>query len=99
MKNNIEKEDVVRLMRAASLTGALLLGLLLLPLLYLSFLNRATGDDYGDGILTRAAWTGTHSLMPVIRAACQTVKNFYGSWQGTWFSVFVFSLQPEVLQL
>lgn len=32
MKNNIEKEDVVRLMRAASLTGALLLGLLLLPL-------------------------------------------------------------------
>lgn len=69
---------------------------LLLPILYLTGVNRATGDDYGYGIYTRAAWMDTHSMTEVIKAMCQTVKGFYGSWQGTWFSIAVFSLQPEV---
>ena len=38
----------------------------------------------------------THSLIPVVRAAWQTVRDYYAAWQGTWFSIFVFSLQPEV---
>ncbi len=70
--------------------------LLLLPLCYLSFINRATGDDYGYGAGTRAAWLASHSLIQVWKASCQTVKNFYYGWQGTWFSVFLFTLQPEV---
>ena len=28
----------------------------LLPILYLSFTDVATGDDYGYGAITRAAW-------------------------------------------
>ena len=70
--------------------------ILLLPILYLTGMNRATGDDYGYGIYTRAAWMGTHSVAEVIKAMCGTVKGFYGGWQGTWFSIAVFSLQPEV---
>lgn len=70
--------------------------LLLLPLCYLSFVNRASGDDYGYGILTRSAWITTHSLLEVGKAAWNTIKNYYYTWQGTWFSVFLFSLQPEV---
>lgn len=70
--------------------------LLLLPLFYLSYVNRATGDDYGYGVYTRTAWVSTHSLTAVAQAAWQTVREFYYSWQGTWFSIFIFSLQPEV---
>ena len=70
--------------------------LLLLPVFYLSFFNRATGDDYGYGTYTRAAFQATHSLIPLLAAVGKTVKQYYLSWQGTWFSVAVFSLQPEV---
>lgn len=69
---------------------------LLLPICYLSFVNRATGDDYGYGIFTREAWVTTGSLLKVMEAAGRTVKHYYYTWQGTWFSIFVFSLQPEV---
>lgn len=64
----------------------------LLPVLF----NRATGDDYGYGTYTRAAFQATHSLIPLLAAVGKTVKQYYLSWQGTWFSVAVFSLQPEV---
>ncbi len=79
-----------------ALTSIGIFVLLILPIGYLSFVNRASGDDYGYGTLTRAAWTGSHSLIQVFRAAWETIKGYYGSWQGTWFSIFVFSLQPEV---
>lgn len=74
----------------------LLFLLLLMPVLYLSYVNRATGDDYGYSIYTRAVWVESHSLVAVIRAACQMVRQIYYSLQGTWFSIFIFSLQPEV---
>lgn len=70
--------------------------LLLLPIFYLSFVNRASGDDYGYGTYTRAAWLASHSLIQVAKAVGATVKEYYYSWQGTWFSIAVFALQPEV---
>ncbi|MCM1266478.1 MAG: hypothetical protein NC302_01125 [Bacteroidales bacterium] len=70
--------------------------LLLIPILYLTGVNRASGDDYGYGFHTRMAWMGTHSLWEVIRGMCRTVKEYYGTWQGTWFSIALFTLQPEV---
>lgn len=82
--------------RIAAWISILIFILLMLPVVYLSFVNRATGDDYNYGIYTRAAWVGTHSLAEVCRQAWRTVKQFYISWQGTWFSIFLFTLQPEV---
>lgn len=69
---------------------------LLIPIGYLSFINRATGDDYGNAVYTRAAWLATHSLFEVIKAACRSVVHYYNGYQGTWFSLFLFPLQPEV---
>ena len=68
----------------------------LLPILMLSAVNHATGDDFGYGRLTHEAWQATHSLFEVGKAACETVRQFYYGWQGTWLSIFLFSLQPEV---
>lgn len=70
--------------------------LLLIPICYLSFVNRATGDDYGYGTDTRAAWMATGSLIEVMKAIGTTIKQYYDGWQGTWFSIAVFALQPEV---
>ena len=63
----------------------------LVPVLYLTGYVHATGDDFGYGTLTHAAWLDTHSLLEVFRAALQTIENYYRGWQGTWFSVFLFT--------
>lgn len=68
----------------------------LIPVCYLSFVNRASGDDLGYGTYTRVAWMGTHSLIAVGKAIKRTILQFYYGWQGTWFSIFLFTLQPEV---
>lgn len=68
----------------------------LLPILYLTFVNRASGDDYGYGTYTHAAWLTTHSLVEVAKAVGRTIRQYYVSWQGTWFSIALFTLQPEV---
>lgn len=70
--------------------------LLLIPIGYLSTVNRATGDDYGYGAYTRAAWMASHSLIQVVKSIGFTVKQYYDGWQGTWFSIAMFALQPEV---
>ena len=68
----------------------------MLPIFYLAFINRASGDDYSYGTYTRAAWVATHSLWEVIKASWRTIKQYYYGWQGTWFDIFLFSIQPEV---
>lgn len=68
----------------------------LLPVCYLSFVNRASGDDLGYGTYTRIAWMSTHSLLAMAKAIGRTIRQFYYGWQGTWFSIFLFTLQPEV---
>ena len=85
-----------RQLKYITLISILIFLVLMLPVLYLTFVNRATGDDYGYGTYTRTAWTGTHSLIEVGKALCSTVKSYYYAWQGTWFSIALFSLQPEV---
>lgn len=68
----------------------------LIPILYLAGYARPTGDDYGYSIYTHAAWLDTHSLTEVLKAAVHTVQVKYMDWNGDWFTVFLFSLMPEV---
>lgn len=82
--------------RKISWVAVFLFVLMLVPVISLSFVNRASGDDYGYGAYTRAAWLSSHSLIAVCKAAWRTIRQYYFGWQGTWFSIFVFSLQPEV---
>lgn len=79
-----------------ALISILIFCILLLPVVYLTFVNRATGDDYGYGTYTRTVWMGTHSLIEVGKTMCRTVRTYYNVWQGTWFSIALFTLQPEV---
>lgn len=68
----------------------------LIPIFYLAPYARPSGDDYGYSVLTHAAWQDTHSLTAVFKAGMETVRNMYQSWNGDWFTVFLFSLMPEV---
>lgn len=68
----------------------------ILPILYLARYVHATGDDYGYGVFTHAAWLDTRSLIEVLKASFRTIGKYYKGWQGTWFSIFLFSIQPEV---
>lgn len=70
--------------------------LMLLPICYLSFVNRASGDDYGFGVYCRIAFVNTHSLLEVWNGIVRIIKEVYSGWQGTWFSIFLFAIHPEV---
>lgn len=66
-----------------ALFGSMVFLVLMLPVFYLSFINRASGDDYGYSVATRAAWVSSHSLAEVFKASVQTIRQSYYSWQGT----------------
>lgn len=68
----------------------------MLPIWYLARYARPSGDDYGYSALTHAAWLDTHSLLEVFKAGVQTVRQNYVSWNGDWFTTFLFSMMPEV---
>ena len=71
----------------------------ILPILRLSFYDRATGDDYGYGAVVRQTYLATHSLRACVVAAVNQARFFWHSWQGTWFSTFLFAFQPESFNL
>lgn len=68
----------------------------LIPLLYLSGYVHASGDDYGYGAGTHSVWLKTQSLWPTLKRAAITAKTYWYTWQGTWFTIFLMALQPEV---
>ena len=41
-------------------------------------------------------WLSTHSVWQVLKAAGQTVQHYGLDGRGTWFTIFLMSLQPEV---
>ena len=88
----MKKIKTEKIIKYFTLLSLLSLCVLLLPIVYLNFVNRATGDDYGYGIYTRSAWMRTHSFIELGKAVYLTVRQFYGGWQGTWFSIALFSL-------
>ncbi len=68
----------------------------MIPIYYLSGFVYASGDDYGYGATAHWAWLNTHSIFEVLKAAAEYAIGCWYSWQGTWFSVFLFCLQPGV---
>lgn len=91
MKRNVN----IHTKKIAIFTGIVFL-ISLIPILYLSGYVHATGDDYGYGARTHQMWLNTHSVCQVLKAAGQTVQHYWIGWQGTWFTIFLMSLQPEV---
>ena len=95
MKKRINKKIKIDQKKIAIFTGIVFL-ISLIPILYLSGYVHATGDDYGYGARTHQMWLSTHSVWQVLKAAGQTVQHYWIGWQGTWFTIFLMSLQPEV---
>ena len=68
----------------------------MIPNWLLAFIARPSGDDYGYASATRQIWLKTNSIVDVIKTGIQTTKSMYEVWNGDWFSVFIFTLMPEV---
>ena len=66
----------------------------LLPVIYVGFFNYATGDDYWYGVHTYRGWV-ENGLFGALKGSVQTVAEFYENWQGTWFTMFLFTLSPN----
>ena len=70
--------------------------LCLLPLLLIGRYDHPCADDYGYGYEAHVTWRDTHSLSETIKAAIQTSKHTYNTWQGTFTSIFLMALTPAV---
>lgn len=68
----------------------------ILPILYLGRYDYPQADDFCFSGKTHNAWINTHSLIEVIKSACETVVDYRYSCTGTFSSVFFFSLQPAI---
>ena len=66
----------------------------LLPVIYVGLFNYASGDDYWYGVNTYRGWIET-GIIGALKGSFITVKEFYESWQGTWFTMFLFTLSPN----
>lgn len=90
MKNTKEKDK----MWIPAIIVAVLFALSLLPILYVGLFNYATGDDYWYGIYTYRGWVES-GLLGALKGSCRMVAEFYNNWQGTWFTMFLFTLSPN----
>ena len=79
---------------AVLLTAIYLLSLL--PIFMASVYDYPQADDWTYSWRTHLAWTDTHSLLEVGKAAADTVKDSYINWQGTFSSIALMSLQPAI---
>ncbi len=68
----------------------------MIPNWILAFYARPSGDDFGYSAASHQAWVQTDSLFEVIRAGVETTERMCQTWNGDWFSVFLFTLMPEV---
>lgn len=66
----------------------------LIPLIHVGVYNYATGDDYWYGVNTYRGFI-ENGLMGALKGSLTTVREFYYSWQGTWFTIFLFTLSPN----
>jgi hypothetical protein len=68
----------------------------LLPLFAIAFYSHPNNDDFTNGADTRAVYLETHNIIAVLTASCNRVVEIYHSYQGTFSSVFLYSLHPAV---
>lgn len=64
-------------------------------MIYLGRYTYPQADDFSFSAYTHSTWVTTNSFFAVIKQAFLTAILYWGSWAGTFSSVFFFSLQPE----
>lgn len=80
--------------KKAGILVGILFAVSLLPVIYVGFFNYATGDDYWYGVHTYRGWV-ENGFWGAMKGSMQTVAQFYENWQGTWFTMFLFTLSPN----
>ncbi|MBQ7840411.1 MAG: hypothetical protein IJ390_08025, partial [Lachnospiraceae bacterium] len=68
----------------------------LLPIVYVGLHNYPSGDDYWFGVYTNRAWVETGSIWEALKGSWRMVVRIYTEWQGTWFTLFLFTLSPNI---
>lgn len=54
------------------------------------------GDDFEYGANSHLAWISGKGILGALCGACKTVADAFGSWQGTFSSIFLMALQPGI---
>ena len=80
--------------KKAGLFVSIIFFLTLLPILYVGLHNYASGDDYWYGVHTYRGLV-EDGLVGALKGSLLTVSEFYKNWQGTWFTMFLFTLSPH----
>ena len=71
-------------------------GISMLPILAISPYIFPRADDNNFGYRGYLAWEQTGSIIEVIKAAFETIKEAYFGWQGTYTSIFMMAMHPAV---
>ena len=66
------------------------------PILWVAPYVRSTGDDLNYSAGVHHALESGAGICGVLQTVCDTVRGTWYSWQGTWSSVALFSLQPGI---
>ena len=82
--------------RGYAVFSMLLLLASMIPIAMVAPYVRSTGDDLNYSAGVHHALAGGEGWRGVLAAVWMTVKNTWHSWQGTWSSVALFSLQPGI---
>lgn len=79
----------------AILCGALFL-VSLIPIAMVAPVVRSTGDDLNYSAAVHHAIMNGEGIAGVMQSVIRTARGTWYSWQGTWSSVALFSLQPGI---
>lgn len=66
------------------------------PIIYVGLHNYPSGDDFWYGVYTNRAWVETGSVIEALRGSFRMVGEMFVEWQGTWFTMFLFTLSPSI---
>ena len=80
--------------KKVGIAAGILFAISLLPVIYVGFFNYATGDDYWYGVYTYRGFV-ENGLLGALKGSLRMVAEFYKNWQGTWFTMFLFTLSPN----
>lgn len=79
---------------APALVGVFLISLL--PILYCSFFDYATGDDLWEGAAAHRVLVNGGTVREFIMAVYEWAKGDYLGWEGNWFSIILWCLEPSI---
>lgn len=98
IKDETKMKNILKKVNARVISAMIIAGcfISMIPNWILAFFARPSGDDFGYSAATHQEWIQTHSLVEVIRAGVETTQEMCQAWNGDWFSVFFFTLMPEV---